>query len=277
MIPIQHGQFSSLSVFGFIFDTESIFIAIGICLFFYLFFRDLQKSELSFKLKDILFLCLLVLVGAVIGSQLWTYLVPWRGFDYFLGIFTNIYWQTASFGMIFGGFLGVCIFVFTISDYNKYIFLQKMGYISDLAAMKVCVIGAFLRVGCFLDGHIIGKETNVIWCVMKNGICTHPVALYYIIGLMGIYIFLKWFEKREDNYGRLYDGEIAILFVGLYCLSYFLISYFFLGKSFLLIIFILILFLIISINNRVIIYRLGLTNHKEWKTHHIKNTKNEER
>lgn len=149
-------------------------------------------------------------LGALVGSRL-------------IGVLENplAIWQTpiiqilntkTIMGGLFGGLLGV--------ELAKKIIGEKHSS-GDLFTLPI-ILGIFIgRIGCFLSGvkeFTYGKETSFFMGMnLGDGLPRHPIALYELIFLAFLFIFLKkQLNKKTES------GEIFKLFM----ISYFTFRFF---------------------------------------------------
>lgn len=197
--------------------TEPLLFSIGFIVFFLLIFQIMIK-EYKLNNKELTYFLIIVLVFAFFFGRLFAFLLPWRGLIWFLKFFTMPSSLVSSIGLILGGAIGIYIFNKTIkTKINSYDLIDK-----SIFYLLISIV--FFRVGCYLDGHIIGKVTNLSWCIEKFGECRHPVSLYYILSLFIIYIILFIITKIKE--GKMFPGELSLLFLIFYSTMRILLSIF---------------------------------------------------
>lgn len=116
-------------------------------------------------------------------------------------------------GGLFGGLLGVEVSKRIISE------RQSSG---DLFTLPI-ILGIFIgRIGCFLSGtneFTYGTETTFFAGMdLGDGLNRHPVALYELIFLLGLFLFVRYLINK----GTWESGEIFKLFM----ISYFTFRFF---------------------------------------------------
>ncbi|MGM5487589.1 MAG: prolipoprotein diacylglyceryl transferase [Nanobdellota archaeon] len=119
-----------------------------------------------------------------------------------------------SIGFPIGGAIA-----FLVYSHIKRPNMKHMAREADTIALFCGLFIFIIRIGCFLDGHLLGKITDLPWCVAKFGHCVHPVGLYYSLSGLAIFIFL-WNKKKR------FHGEISILFLALFALYRFVFDFF---------------------------------------------------
>ena len=185
------------SVNGFNVPTEGLFFAIGYLVFFYLIYKGIKKDKsLNFTNKEIIKLIIGVIISANLFGRLLFFLIPWRGFEFLLKFF----YAGGSFLNTLGTFVGAFVFIilFLYDKYGKNMKSQLIK-ILDIVALPGGLLVFFVRLGCFLDGHVIGAVTNVPWCIMSNGVCRHPLAFYYATAGFLVFLTLIIFFSNEKK------------------------------------------------------------------------------
>lgn len=96
-------------------------------------------------------------------------------------------------GGLFGGLLGV--------EMSKKIIGEKHSS-GDLFTFPI-ILGIFIgRIGCFLSGvneFTYGSTTSsFLGMNLGDGILRHPIALYEMVFLTGLFIILRWIRKNKS-------------------------------------------------------------------------------
>lgn len=196
MLPYQ--RLITVDVFGYPIGTEPVIFVLGFALFFYLLLKDMNLSQ-----DDNGYFVLTVFFISFIGGRLFSYILPWRGFKFFLKFFYELDPNLSSMGMFVGGTFAL----YLMARKHRQNFVRLL----DKVVLIMPLVIAVLRVGCFVNGHIRGEVADVAWCVEKFGACRHPVALYLIVGSLLIFAILKIIKPHIR-----YDGELATYFIFLY-------------------------------------------------------------
>ena len=124
-------------------------------------------------------------------------------------------------GMAFhGGFAGGFVAVFIYARKNKI----KLWEYADVLAPAIALGHAIGRIGCYVTGLHIGKETSVPWAVYYDGALRHPTPAYEFIGLFAIFFFLLWI--REKKIAHSFHGFLFFLYIALYSALRFFVEYF---------------------------------------------------
>jgi len=231
MIPyIPHKYFFSIGSLKV--ETEAFGMTLAFIIFIILVARELKKQKEKMNSKDIFLFLIIVIYSALAGGRLWYYIANWKGPETLITIFNLTKAGLVSFGMIIGGGIGILIWVLLKKKQNKKVIKSLIfaKYADILALYCGLWIFIFRGVGCFIDGHIIGKETTLPWALQfPNTTLHHPTALYLALNGLFIFIILKIFfgkEKTEKNkIGKRFDGEIALWFLLIYCFNRFWIEF----------------------------------------------------
>lgn len=212
MLPYKN--FSTIEL-GFLkLHVWGIFVAIGFLAGIFLAAREAKRRKLDAEV--IYDVSPWIILGSVIGARL-VFLVenPWAvtGFMDVISVWKG--------GMAFhGGLFGALIAGFIFVKRRK-ISLWKYA---DAAAPSIAIGHAIGRVGCFLTGLHIGKETSVPWAVMYEGKLRHATPLYEFIALIGIFAMLMWLRKRKIS--QSFDGFLFAAYVAAYSFARFFIEFF---------------------------------------------------
>ena len=174
--------------------------------------REAKRRKIN---KEIVWdLILIILLGIIIGSRGCYILWHWDEFkDNLVKIF--FLWEgglSSVGGMILAGAAGAL--------YAKYKKLN-LWKIADL--LTPGMIGAifFARAGCFLVGSHLGKITNLYWGrEYLDGTIRHPVALYFTIGALALFLII-WHLRKELKK----DGLLFLIFIAGYLTTSFLIDF----------------------------------------------------
>lgn len=195
------------SIFGFQINSHLVleYLAFFIAFRYYLYLR--KGIEDSISAKNRLSIILGAVIGALIGSRLVGFLENPMMEISKENIIQLLNTKTIM-GGLFGGLLGVEISKKIIGEN------QSSG---DLFTVPI-IVGIFIgRVGCFLSGikeFTYGKVTTFLTGMdLGDGLQRHPLALYELIFLVGLFIFLKFLQNKRDL-------ERGLLF------KYFMILYF---------------------------------------------------
>ncbi|MDA7818459.1 prolipoprotein diacylglyceryl transferase [Sulfurimonas sp.] len=170
-----------------------------------------KKDNLDFKSKALDSYFIYVEIGVILGARLGYILFydtqtlyylshPWQIFNPFVnGEFVGIR------GMSYhGAVLGFLLATYMYSKKHKI----EFGKIMDLVAISVPLAFVFGRIGNFLNQELIGRETDVSWGILVDGVLRHPSQLYEAI-LEGFVVFLIVYIYK--NFQR-FSGELVLVY-----------------------------------------------------------------
>lgn len=195
-------------LFGMPVHLFGIMVALGIGVALYVTLLEAKRRGLDpEKIAD---LSLMLMVGGILGARIIFILLNIS--DYLANPISML--SINKGGLAFHGavFTGAVI-AWIFAKRNKVSFLS----IGDLVAPGLALGYAVGRIGC----DIYGNVTSVPWAVDVYGVARHPVQLYS--ALAGFLIFAILWAKRKQS---AYEGEILLLFAGLYSGYRFFIEFF---------------------------------------------------
>ncbi|AZJ34084.1 prolipoprotein diacylglyceryl transferase [Tenacibaculum singaporense] len=191
------------TLFGYTVNIHLVleYLAFFLAFRYYVFLRKRKKDYISSNNR--LSIILGAAAGALIGSRL-------------VGVLENpiVTFSTENIiqllnvktimGGLFGGLLGVEIAKKIIGE------TKSSG---DLFVLPI-IVGIFIgRIGCFLSGineFTYGRETaSFLGMDLGDGVLRHPVALYELVFLVGLFISLKYIQRKY----LLQSGELFKLFM----------------------------------------------------------------
>ncbi len=172
----------------------------------------IKKEKLEFTSAQLDSYFIFVEIGVILGARLGYVLFydthtmyyltnPWQIFNPFAnGEFVGIR------GMSYhGAVIGFMIASVIYSMRNKKV---NFGELMDLIALSVPLAFVFGRIGNFLNQELIGRETDVAWGILVDGVLRHPSQLYEAL-LEGVGVFIVVYGYK--NYKN-FAGELAILY-----------------------------------------------------------------
>lgn len=181
------------------------YLAFIVAFRYYVYLRKNSKDPISYSNR------LSIILGATLGALIGSRLVGWLEYP-FMEFSNNLWYQLLNtktiMGGLFGGLLGVELTKKWIGE------TQSSG---DLFTLPI-IVGIFIgRVGCFLSGtneFTYGSTTNsFLGMNLGDGLSRHPIALYELVFLVLLFVFLKrLYKKTILPSGRLF--------------AYFMIAYF---------------------------------------------------
>jgi len=144
------------------------------------------------QVDDLIFYAML---GVIVGGRVGYCLV--YGWDQFISDPLYLFKITEG-GMSFhGGLAGVMIAMWL---YGRSLG-KTMWHITDFVAPLVPLGLGFGRIGNFINGELWGKETDVAWGFLYDGLVRHPTQLYEA-ALEGFALFaiLWWYSSKPRPY-----------------------------------------------------------------------------
>jgi len=208
---------------AFAIPTHNFFVAVGLLVGVYIFYRESGKDNLWDDRLGI------VLVGIAIGGVLGERLGGWIQAFSVVGL--NEYATALVYGgkSILGGLAGAYVGGVIGKKFSGYPY--RTG---DMFAPAVALGLAIGRIGCFLT-EPLGRPTSLPWgltvhsplasgepaCIDCAGAVTvHPSMLYEIVFLLMAYVALRRFQPRITQ-----PGESFVLFLACYSAFRFLIEF----------------------------------------------------
>jgi phosphatidylglycerol:prolipoprotein diacylglycerol transferase len=171
----------------------------------------IKRDNLDFRGKEIDNYFIYVEIGVILGARLGYILFydthtlyylshPWQIFNPF---------QNGEFVGIRGMSYHGAIFGFLISTY---LYSRKhkvaFGKIMDLVALSVPLAFVFGRIGNFLNQELVGRETDVSWGILVDGVLRHPSQLYEaILEGFGVFIVVYAYKKYQR-----FSGELILVY-----------------------------------------------------------------
>jgi phosphatidylglycerol:prolipoprotein diacylglycerol transferase len=168
-----------------------------------------------------------LLLVALIGAKVLMVLSDWDYYRQFPGeIFSRSTFLAG--GVFYGGFIAAVLFAVW------YIRVHHLPFwkVADVYAPAIALGQSVGRIGCFAAGCDYGKPTSCAWSVVFRdpfshevsgvplGIPLHPTQLYESLATFLIFAFLLWRYSRKFR-----DGEIFVLYLGLYAVARFFLEF----------------------------------------------------
>ncbi|SIS38734.1 Prolipoprotein diacylglyceryltransferase [Zobellia uliginosa] len=180
------------------------YLAFFIAFRYYVFSRKRSTDAISSNNR------LTIIIGAIFGALLLSRLVAFLEeplVHYQQGWMVLLNNKTIM-GGLFGGLLGVELAKRIIGE------KQSSGDLFTLPIVLGIIIG---RIGCFLAGtkeFTYGKETSFFMGMdLGDGLSRHPIALYEVLFLIVLFVFLKRIKTRAQ---ALESGMLFKIFMILY-------------------------------------------------------------
>lgn len=206
MLPLISLPFEPI-IFGIKINVHLVleYLAFFIGFRYYLYLRKRSADTISTNNR------LSIIIGAIFGALFFSRLMAFLEnppLHYSQGIISLLNNKTIM-GGLFGGLLGVELVKKVIGE------KQSSG---DLFTLPIILGIAIGRLGCFLAGtkeFTFGKETTFyLGMDLGDGLSRHPIALYEILFLIGLFFLIKQLQKFARP---LKNGS---------CFKIFMVSYF---------------------------------------------------
>lgn len=158
-----------------------------------------------------------IILGAIIGALLGSRIVAFFEnpvFSFDASVLIALLNAKTIMGGLFGGLLGV--------EIAKKIIGEKQSS-GDLFVFPI-IIGIFIgRIGCFLSGtneFTYGKETTFFLGMnLGDGLKRHPIALYELVFLVFLFLFLRQLKKQNLKNGLLFQYFMISYFAFRFCIE----------------------------------------------------------
>ena len=184
------------------------FLAASFLLATFILWREGKRQ--GYNEERLLDLSIICLLSALIGGRAFYIL---QNINLFKGDSASIlyFWQGGF--VYYGALLGVIIAAAYFIRAWKWSFFQ----IADIGALATNAALVLIKIGAFLAGIEIGKETNAAWAVKYPGFSfnRHPVQLYeaatYLIFLIFLYLlYFRNLASREMKSGKIFFTFLVI-------------------------------------------------------------------
>ncbi len=199
--------------------------AIGVLLGLYFLRRGVEKDKEPLDVDRLsIYMIIAILIGARLGHILfyepqfyWEHpeaLLPFKLSPFEFTGFQGL----ASHGGVIGVFVGLYLFC------KKY--QHRHLFILDRLVIPSAILGAFIRLGNFMNSEILGIPSDVPWAVVfsrVDNVSRHPSQLYEAIFYM--LIFLTLIRLRKSKYFKRKEGALFGAGLGLVFLLRFLIEF----------------------------------------------------
>ncbi len=175
-----------------------------------------KKKKISMSKDQIYEIMAFEILGVIIGARLFNILF-WS-WDYFKANPLKVFaiWEG---GLAFhGGFVGAVVVALVYFHYKKISFLE----LADLTVIPVTFFLALGRIANFLNQEILGKVTDLSWCVsfaVAEG-CRHPIQIYAAFGRFALFGFLLFLYKKNLRKGFVFWSFILLISLGRFTLDF---------------------------------------------------------
>src|SRR3989344_5811758 len=169
----------------------SLVYVVGFLVSLFVLLRN--KKKIKLKEGEIYDLIALSLAGIIVGAR--AFHVLFWDFDYFSSNLIKIFYIWEGGLSFHGGFAGVVLAGVIFCKLKKVSLLK----IADLVIVPAALFLAIGRVANFINQEIVGKVTDVSWCVNFKSFegCRHPVQLYAAGGRFLLFLFLMFLSDLK--------------------------------------------------------------------------------
>lgn len=147
-----------------------------------------------------------IVLGTIIGARLF-HIFFYENPDYYLTnplIIVKV-WQGGLASH--GGFIGVFLATLLFSKRVKKIAPQLSFFnLLDLLSVPACLVGAFIRMGNFINQEILGSPSDLPWAVtfahpmdFSAVVPRHPVQIYEALFYFGCFLFFLKIAKKSER------------------------------------------------------------------------------
>lgn len=156
-----------------------------------------------------------IILGATVGAFLGSRIIAILENPLIIADFISLLNSKTIMGGLFGGLLGV--------ELAKKIIGEKQSS-GDLFVFPI-ILGIFIgRIGCFLSGikeFTYGKATSFFMGMnLGDGLKRHPIALYELIFLVILFLFLWKMKSRNLQNGLLFQYFMISYFTFRFCIEF---------------------------------------------------------
>jgi len=195
--------------------------ALGFVITYFFLIKLSKERQIDLKKEDLIDLIFYLIIGVVAGARL--FYVLFYNLPYFIEnpLIVFAVWQG---GLSFhGALVGAALIAAWFCKKHKIKFYQLADMIVIPAALAL-MLG---RIANFINGELVGRITNVPWCVNFEGYegCRHPSQLYESFKNLVIFAILWTIKDKKINNKKLPDGFLFWLFVMLYSTFRFIIEF----------------------------------------------------
>ena len=155
-----------------------------------------------------------VMVGVLIGSRVF-HILFWDLSYYWNDPIKILYfWQG---GMAFhGGLVGAFIAGWIYCRKKK----VNVWKVADILAIPTLIALALGRIANFINGELVGRVTNISWCVdFGDKLCRHPYQIYDALGRFAVAGLLLFWNKRKE--GNLFLFMVLLLGIERFIVDFF--------------------------------------------------------
>lgn len=195
--------------------SYGLMVALGFCIAAIFIYR--RAGEFGLDKEKTLDLFILILLFGILGARVFYVLLNLKYYSANPVEIVNLSkGGLVWYGGLFGGLIAAVI-------YAK---IKKIDILlaTDLAAPYIALAQSLGRIGCFLNGCCYGMAAPagymLVVCFPGDTAVRHPSQLYSSIGLLAMFVILRFWQDR-----RRFAGEIFLGYIMLYSLKRFFIEF----------------------------------------------------
>jgi len=173
-----------------------------------------EAKRLGENLDHYYNICLIALVGGIVGARIIHVIVTWEAYEGKLWSIINL----RSGGLVwYGGLITVIVLILGYTRWKSLSFYK----VTDIIAAPVAAGLAVGRLGCLMSGCCYGKVCDLPWAIRYPdnpmlspdiiGVRVHPSPVYEMIACMVIAGILAYLQRRKTR-----DGQVIWTFLLLY-------------------------------------------------------------
>ncbi len=200
----------AFEIFGFQIRWYGIFIATGLLLATLLILQRAKK--LGFKEDTIIDLVIVCMPSAIIGARAYYVIFNW---SYYQGDVLKMINIRGGGLAIHGGVLAGVLAGWIYTRLKRLDFAKLI----DICAPGLILGQAIGRWGNYFNSEAHGGPTDLPWGIMVEGQKVHPTFFYeFIWNLLVLGVLIKYRDHKK------FDGEVFLLYMGLYSIGRFFIE-----------------------------------------------------
>ncbi|MEA2037462.1 MAG: prolipoprotein diacylglyceryl transferase [Nanoarchaeota archaeon] len=183
-----------------------IIYVLGFVIAYFLIYHLAKERKLNINKDDVADLIFYIIIGTVVGARIFEVIV-----------YNPVYYLSNPFEIIavwhgglsfHGGLMGAILAGYLYCKKKKIDFYE----IADITVIPLA-FGLFLgRIGNFLNGELIGRVSNLPWCVKFKNYegCRHPSQLYESLKNLVIFSVLWFIQDKKLKKGVMFWSFILM-------------------------------------------------------------------
>ena len=175
-----------------------LIFVLGFIVALYILKKYVRRSKIEMEEGQVYDLIFYLLLGVIIGARVF-HIIFWNFSYYFADPLKILYiWEG---GLSFhGGLIGAVVLAYFFAKKRNLSFWR----LADIIVLPAIFVLALGRIANFINQEILGKITDVSWCVRflraEPENCRHPVQLYASAGrFLLFFVLFLWLEYLQDR------------------------------------------------------------------------------